>query len=94
MREALARCLTSEKTQLNYRKFEYSGLYGNKRRREATMILDGQEWKFAVVDSLEAADEVIADINAGVAFYDYVEVTACAGGPIGKGCNLAKASEE
>lgn len=50
--EALARCLTADKTQLNFRKFGYSGLYAKQDRREAKMTLDGQEWKFAVVDSL------------------------------------------
>ncbi len=86
--EALARCLTTEKTQLNYRKFEYSGLYGKCDRREAILTLDGVEWKFAVVDSLEAADAVIAEAQAG-AQYDYVEVMASAGGQIGVGCDLA-----
>ncbi len=85
--EALARCLTAEKNQLNYRKFEYSGLYGKNSPRKVTMVLDGEEWKFAVADSLEGADEIIAEIEAG-AEYDYVEITACKGGQIGKGCDL------
>ncbi len=85
--EAIARCLTQEKTQLNYRKFEYSGLYGKAARREAAMELDGTEWKFAVAHSLEEADAIVADIKAGV-HYDYVEVKACAGGQIGVGCDL------
>ncbi len=84
--EALARCLTDEKNQLNYRKFEYSGLYG-KGLRKATLILDGKEWKFAVADCLDAADELMAAIAAGET-YDYVEITACAGGQIGLGCDL------
>lgn len=86
--EALARCLTTEKNQLHYRKFEYSGLYGKGSRREAVMTLGGEEWKFAVVDSVAAADALLADIEAG-ARYDYVEITACAGGQIGKGCDLS-----
>ena len=87
--EALARCLTADKTQLNFRKFGYSGLYAKQDRREAKMTLDGQEWKFAVVDSLTAAEELIADIQAGKVEYDYVEVTACQGGQIGMGCDLS-----
>ena len=86
--EALARALTSDKTQLNFRKFEYSGLYGKQARREATMLLDGETWKFAVVDSIEEADALIADVKAGVATYDYVEVSAGAGGQIALGCDL------
>ncbi len=83
--EALARCLTKDKTQLNFRKFEYSGLYGKQDCREVTLVLDGTQWDFAVVDSLAAADELIASGKA----YDYVEVTAVAGGQIGKGCDLS-----
>ncbi len=85
--EGIARCLTKEKTQLNYRRFEYSGLYGKSARREAIITIDGTEWRFAVAETLEAADAVLADIKAG-ARYDYVEVKACAGGQIGVGCDL------
>ncbi|MBQ7323593.1 MAG: hypothetical protein IJW96_03420, partial [Clostridia bacterium] len=87
--EALARCLTKDKTQLNFRKFAYSGLYAKQDLRTAKLVLDGQEWNFAVVDSLEAADALIADIKAGKANFDYVEVTACRGGQIGNGCDLS-----
>ena len=87
--EALARCLTKEKTQTNFRKFAYSGLYDHKERREVTLQLDGKTWNFAVVDTLEAAQAVIADIQSGAKSYDYVEVTACEGGQIGVGCDLS-----
>ncbi|MBQ4052748.1 MAG: hypothetical protein IJD33_00230, partial [Clostridia bacterium] len=86
--EALARCLVSDKTQNTFRKFAYSGLYDNKARREAMMVLDGAEWNFAVVDSLVEAAAVIADVQSGAKAYDYVEVTACAGGCVGAGCDL------
>ena len=86
--EALARCLTTDKKQTALRKFGYSGLYDNKARREACLNLDGMEWNFAVVDSLEEAAAVMTDIQSGEKAYDYVEVTACAGGQIGFGCDL------
>ena len=84
--EALARCLVEDKTNNSLRKFEYSGLYGKNARREVKFNFGGKEWSFAVVDSLAAVDELIADVKAGKAAYDYVEVTACAGGCIGVGC--------
>ena len=86
--EALARTFMSEKTQKAFRKFGYSGLYDNKARREASLDLDGKVWSFAVVDSLEEAAAVIMDVESGEKAYDYVEVTACAGGQIGFGCDL------
>ncbi len=86
--EALARCFTADKTQKAFRKFGYSGLYDNKARREVCLNLDGMDWNFAVVDSLEEAAAVIADVDSGEKSYDYVEVTACAGGQVGVGCDL------
>ena len=92
--EALARCLTKDKTQTNLRKFGYSGLYDHKARRDVTLQLDGKTWNFAVVDTLEAAQEVLADIQSGAKSYDYVEVTACEGGQIGVGCDLSNEKGE
>ena len=87
--EALARCLVKDKTQNNLRKFAYSGLYDHKARRDVELNLDGTAWNFAVVDSLDEAAAVIADVKSGGKAYDYVEVTACAGGQIGFGCDLS-----
>ena len=87
--EALARCLVKDKTQNSLRKFAYSGLYDHKARRDVELNLDGTAWNFAVVDSLDEAAAVIADIKSGTKAYDYVEVTACAGGQIGFGCDLS-----
>ena len=86
--EAVARCLTKDKTQNSFRKFGYCGLYDNKARREVCLDLDGETWNFAVVDSLDEAAAVMADVQSGAKAYDYVEVTACAGGQIGFGCDL------
>ena len=87
--EALARCLVKDKTQNSLRKFAYSGLYDHKARRDVELNLDGTAWNFAVVDTLDEAAAVIADIKSGAKAYDYVEVTACAGGQIGFGCDLS-----
>ena len=84
--ESVARCLIADKTQNGIRKLEYSGLYGKQARREAEIAVGGTTYKFAVVDSLIEADSLVADVQAGKAAYDYVEVTACKGGPIGVGC--------
>lgn len=91
--EAIARVLGEDKTQNALRKLEYCGIYDKKDRREATLELGGESWKLAVADTLAAAETLIADINAG-ATYDYVEVTACAGGQVGLGCDLSDAEGE
>ena len=92
--EALARCLTKDKTQTNLRKFGYSGLYSHKACREVNLDLDGKTWSFAVVDTLDAASELLAEIQSGAQSYDYVEVTACEGGQIGVGCDLSSEQGE
>ena len=81
--DSIARCLSADKSQDALRKFSYSGLYGTKRLREATLRIDGAEWKFAVVCGLKAADELMQRVENGEADYDYVEVMACDGGCVG-----------
>ncbi len=84
--ESVARCLLKEKTQDAFRKLEYSGFYGKRSRCTATVCVDGTTYRFAVAHSLAEANAVIADIRAGRAQYDYVEVTACENGELGFGC--------
>nr|MBR6778101.1 hypothetical protein [Clostridia bacterium] len=81
--EAVARCLMEDKTRAAVQKLAYSGLYGKGAVREATIVADGQEWKFAVVVCPEAAEKIRADIENGVCEYDFVEFTC--GGCISKG---------
>lgn len=81
--EGIARCLSEDKSQEAVRKFSYSGLYSEKKVREITLTIDGAAWKFAVVCGLAAAEEVLARVEKGEVFYDYVEVLACSGGCVG-----------
>ncbi len=81
--EAVARCLSKDKSRSALQKLVYSGLYGKSGVREASLVVDGQEWKFAVVACPEAAEKIRADVEKGVCEYDFVEFTC--GGCISKG---------
>ena len=53
--------------------------------REATFDIAGNEVRCAVVSGLGNARELIEQIKAGKAHYDFVEVMACPGGCVGGG---------
>ena len=53
--------------------------------REATFEIAGNEVRCAVVSGLGNARELIEQIKAGKAHYDFVEVMACPGGCVGGG---------
>ena len=89
--EAVARCLMENKTRSAAQKLAYSGLYGKGAVREATIVADGQKWKFAVVVCPEAAEKVREDIANGVCEYDFVEFSC--GGCISKGLENATDKE-
>jgi hypothetical protein len=81
--EAVARCLMEDKTRAAAQKLAYSGIYGKGAVREAVILAEGKEWKFAVVACPDAAEKVRADIENGVCAYDFVEFTC--GGCVSKG---------
>ncbi len=81
--EAAARCLIKGEPRAVAQKLAYSGLYGKGAVREAVILADGKEWKFAVVACSEAAEQIRADIENGTCEYDFVEFTC--GGCISKG---------
>ena len=53
--------------------------------REATFNIAGNEVRCAVVSGLGNARELIEQVKAGKAHYDFVEVMACPGGCVGGG---------
>jgi NADH-quinone oxidoreductase subunit G len=53
--------------------------------REATYNIAGNEVRCAVVSGLGNARELIEQVKAGKAHYDFVEVMACPGGCVGGG---------
>ena len=53
--------------------------------REATYTIAGNEVRCAVVSGLGNARELIEQVKAGKAHYDFVEVMACPGGCVGGG---------
>ena len=92
--ESIARNLGEDKTSMALRKLGYSGLYGNKARREAVVSADGKEWRLAVVCGFDAADALIKDVLEGAATYDYVEVMACGGGCVGGDAQTCEECED
>ena len=89
--EAVARCLIKGEPRAAAQKLAYSGLYGKGAVREAVILADGKEWKFAVVACPEAAEQIRADIEKGVCEYDFVEFTC--GGCISKGLENCEEKE-
>ncbi len=80
MAEAVARCLLADKSVESVDKLSYGGLYGLKKRREASVILEGNTFRFAVACGMDEAEALIKEVREGKAEYDYIEITACEGG--------------
>lgn len=53
--------------------------------KEATITLGDREVKIAIVNGLKNADDLLNRINAGEAYYDFIEVMACRRGCIAGG---------
>jgi len=62
---------------------EFPQLHDRDGRREMTVKLAGRDVRVAVVSGLGEAGRLLADVKAGTAHYDLVEVMACPGGCIG-----------
>ncbi len=63
----------------------YNSVRGLESVKEATVNVDGNEIKLAVVHGLKNADNLIKQIKSGEKKYDLVEVMACTGGCIAGG---------
>lgn len=62
---------------------EFPELHDRDGRREVTATVGGKDIRVAVVSGLAEAGRLIADVKAGKARYDLVEVMACPGGCVG-----------
>ncbi len=82
--EAVIRRVSGKKTYNLLREIKYSGVRGMDRSvKEATIQIEGDEIRIAVVHGLKNAQELLKKIERGEVSYHLVEVMACPGGCIG-----------
>ena len=80
--EAVLRYLSPDKDHTTLDNIKYSGIRGKEGFKEATVSLDDRQIRIAVVHGLRNASNLLDDIKAGKAEYDFVEVMACRRGCI------------
>ncbi|MGN0558293.1 MAG: [FeFe] hydrogenase, group A [Acutalibacteraceae bacterium] len=81
--EAVVRYCVDDKHSSVLDEIEMCGVRGLDDVKEATLELDGQEVKIAVVHGLKSAQELIKKIENGELFYHLIEVMACKTGCVG-----------
>ncbi len=81
--EAVLRFVGEKITGAKSDNYEFNMVRGDGGVRQASLTLNGREFKLAVVSGLKNARELIEQIRSGSANYDFVEVMACPGGCIG-----------
>lgn len=81
--EAVVRYCVDDKHSSVLDEIEMCGVRGLDDVKEATLELDGQEVKIAVVHGLKSAQELIKKIEKGELFYHLIEVMACKTGCVG-----------
>ncbi len=64
---------------------DFKTVRGMESRKEASLKINDQEIRVAVVHGLANAKKLISDIQAGKVQYDFIEVMACPGGCISGG---------
>jgi NADH-quinone oxidoreductase subunit G len=93
--EAVIRKVLSDQTVPALRALAFKNVRGMDGVKEAVVTAFNHEIKIAIVSGLKNADNIIKNIKAGEAHYDFVEVMACPGGCIcGAGQPFAKAEEK
>ena len=80
--EAVLRHLSEKHVHSTLSEIKYSGVRGTENFKEATVMLGEREVKIAVIHGLANAGRLLDKINAGEAYYDFVEVMACRRGCI------------
>ena len=83
--EAVARYVLEDKSRNALQVLEYSGLRGNDTLRTVALPVGDKVLNIAVVHGLVNAKKLMADIEAGKAHYDLVEVMTCKTGCVGGG---------
>lgn len=93
--EAVLRRIMDDKSREAMNDISFTGIRGLTGSKAAEVTVNNETIKVAVVNGLKNADEVIKQLMAGEAHYDFIEVMACPGGCIGGagqpfGLNAAK----
>ena len=83
MAEAVLRAAHEFVTGQPIEQVNFEAVRGFADRKEATVEIDGQEIKVAVVHGLGNAKKLLEEIREGKADYHIIEVMACPGGCIG-----------
>jgi NADH-quinone oxidoreductase subunit G len=81
--EAVLRYAVEKVTGVTLDSFEFHAVRGEDGLREATLELNGQPLRIAIVHGLANAQRVAEQVKAGKSQYDLIEVMACPGGCIG-----------
>lgn len=72
----------------------FAAVRGMEGRREVTVTLGGRMVRACVVHGLANARQLVEDVLAGRANYDFVEVMACPGGCVGGGGQPLSAADD
>ena len=80
--EAVLRHLAADKDHTTIENIKYSGIRGKQGFKEACVTLGDRQVRIAVVHGLKNASDLLEDIKAKKAEYDFVEVMACRRGCI------------
>jgi NADH-quinone oxidoreductase subunit G len=80
--EAVLRHLSEDKDHATLESIKYSGIRGKEGFKEATVSMGERQIRIAVVHGLKNASDLLENIKAGKAEYDFVEVMACRRGCI------------
>lgn len=81
--EAVARRVVEDKSKNTLQAIQFSGLRGSDTIREVSLPVGDRILQIAVVHGLVNAKKLLADIEAGAAYYDLVEVMTCKTGCVG-----------
>jgi len=83
--EAALRTVYEEVTGDELAKLELTDVRGFDGVREASIELNGQEIKVAIINGLNNANEVLEAVKNGKKEYHFIEVMGCPGGCVGGG---------
>lgn len=83
--EAVLRRLINSRRVDDIAEISFTGVRGMDGLKETTITLGDREVKIAIVNGLKNADDLLNRINAGEAYYDFIEVMACRRGCIAGG---------
>ena len=88
--EAALRTVYEVLTGETLEKLEFMQVRGLEGIREASLTINGQEIRVAIVHGLKNVEGILEQIKAGTSPYHFIEVMACEGGCIGGGGNAPK----